>query len=202
MTSKAIGFIETIGLSAAIEAADAAAKSANVTLLGYENTKGGGMITVKIAGDVGAVKAAVSAGSAAAMRVGRVASCLVIPRPHTEVDALIHQVDRGRAAQPAGNGPVPPPPAAPARAEAPKPAKAAPKAARPVAQAKPQPKPAPSKSKPAAIARPKPASKAEKPAAPAMIEEPHAPAQPAVLAEPDAAPPTAADRPEEPPAME
>lgn len=201
MTSKAIGFIETIGLSAAIEAADAAAKSANVTLLGYENTKGGGMITVKIAGDVGAVKAAVSAGSAAAMRVGRVASCLVIPRPHAEVDALIHQVDRGRAAQPAGNGPVPPPPAAPARAEAPKPAKAAPKAAGPIARAKPLPKPAPSKSKPAALARPKPAPQAEKPAAPAKIEEPLA-APPAALAEPDAGPPIAADRPEEPPAIE
>lgn len=200
MTSKAIGFIETIGLSAAIEAADAAAKSANVTLLGYENTKGGGMITVKIAGDVGAVKAAVSAGSAAAMRVGRVASCLVIPRPHAEVDALIHQVDRGRAAQPAGNGPVPPP-AAPARAEAPKPAKAAPKAAGPIARAKPLPKPAPSKSKPAALARPKPAPQAEKPAAPAKIEEPLA-APPAALAEPDAGPPIAADRPEEPPAIE
>ena len=201
MTSKAIGFIETIGLSAAIEAADAAAKSANVTLLGYENTKGGGMITVKIAGDVGAVKAAVSAGSAAAMRVGRVASCLVIPRPHAEVDALIHQVDRGRAAQPAWNGPVPPLPPAPARAEAPKPAKAAPKAARPIAQAKPLPKPAPSKSKPAALARPKPAPQAEKPAAPAKIEEPLA-APPAALAEPDAGPPIAADRPEEPPAIE
>jgi pimeloyl-ACP methyl ester carboxylesterase len=62
---KALGLIETIGLVTAIEAADAAVKAACVTLLGYENTKGGGKITVKVVGDVGAVQAAVSAGVAA-----------------------------------------------------------------------------------------------------------------------------------------
>jgi microcompartment protein CcmL/EutN len=106
VTSKALGLIETIGLSAAIEAADAAAKSANIRLLGYENAKGGGRITIKFVGDVGAVKAAVAAGSAAALRVGRVESCLVIPRPHEEIEALIGQVDRGQAVKPAA--PTPP----------------------------------------------------------------------------------------------
>jgi ethanolamine utilization protein EutM len=101
MSAKALGLIEAIGLTSAIEAADAAAKAANITLLGYENTKGGGLITVKFVGDVGAVHAAVAAGSAAAMRVGKVAACLVIPRPHAEIEALVAQVTRGRAHQPA-----------------------------------------------------------------------------------------------------
>jgi microcompartment protein CcmL/EutN len=94
MMQKALGLIETIGLVPAIEAADAAVKATNVVLLGYENTKGGGKITVKLAGDVGAVQAAVSAGVAAALRIGKVYGCLVIPRPHEEIRALIQQVDR------------------------------------------------------------------------------------------------------------
>ena len=69
---QALGMIETIGLVSAIEAADAAVKAANITLLGYENTKGGGKITVKFVGDVGAVNAAVAAGAAAAARIGQV----------------------------------------------------------------------------------------------------------------------------------
>lgn len=93
---QALGLIETIGLVSAIEAADAAVKAANITLLGYENTKGGGKITVKLVGDVGAVKAAVDAGAAAARRVGQVYACHVIPRPHDEIEALIANVDRGR----------------------------------------------------------------------------------------------------------
>ncbi len=92
---KALGLIETIGLISAIEAADAAVKAANVTLLGYENTKGGGKITVKFVGDVGAVQAGVSAG--AASRVGAVYGQRVIPRPSDEIDALILNLDRGRA---------------------------------------------------------------------------------------------------------
>ncbi|HMQ32105.1 MAG TPA: BMC domain-containing protein, partial [Chloroflexaceae bacterium] len=96
MTTKALGLIETIGLVSAVEAADAAAKAASVVVLGYENAKGGGRIAVKLAGDVGAVKAAVAAGSAAALRVGQVASCLVIPRPHEEIAALVAQITRGR----------------------------------------------------------------------------------------------------------
>jgi ethanolamine utilization protein EutM len=93
---QALGLIEAIGLVTAIEAADAAVKAADVTLLGYENTKGGGKITVKLVGGVGAVKAAVAAGVAAASRVGRIYGYQVIPRPHDEIEALIANVDRGR----------------------------------------------------------------------------------------------------------
>jgi hypothetical protein len=110
MTAKALGIIEAIGLAAAIEAADAAAKAATVTVLGYENARGGGRITVKLVGDVGAVRAAVSAGSAAGRRVGAIAGCLVIPRPHAEIEALIARVDRGRRPGPppvAATGPEP-----------------------------------------------------------------------------------------------
>lgn len=92
---SALGLIETIGLAAAIEAADAAVKSANVTLIGYENTKGSGKITVKLTGNVGAVKAAVSAGAAAASRVGQVYGQQVIARPHDGIDPLVNAVDRG-----------------------------------------------------------------------------------------------------------
>ncbi|MDP2842150.1 MAG: BMC domain-containing protein, partial [Acetobacterium sp.] len=61
---EAIGLIEAIGLATAIEAADAAVKSANVRLIGYEACKGDGMSTIKVAGDIGAVKAAVDAATA------------------------------------------------------------------------------------------------------------------------------------------
>lgn len=97
---QALGLIEAIGLVTAIEAADAAVKAADVTLLGYENTKGGGKITIKLVGGVGAVKAAVAAGVAAASRVGRIYGYQVIPRPHDEIEALIANVDRGRKREP------------------------------------------------------------------------------------------------------
>ncbi|EFC91767.1 microcompartments protein [Dethiosulfovibrio peptidovorans DSM 11002] len=77
----AMGFIETVGLVAAIAAADEALKSANVKLIGRENSRGDGMVTVKIAGDVGAVKAAISAAKAAVKPFGTVVSAQVIPRP-------------------------------------------------------------------------------------------------------------------------
>lgn len=111
---EALGLIETVGLAAAIEAADTAVKAANVKLLGYEKTRGNGMITVKIVGDVGAVKAAVTAGVMAANRVNEVYSYHVIPRPHDEIKTLIANVDCGPGR---GNGapedviPPPPPPA-------------------------------------------------------------------------------------------
>lgn len=105
---KALGLIETIGLVTAIEAADTAVKAANVTLLGYENAKGGGKITVKFVGDVGSVQAAVAAGAAAAARIGKVYSCHVIPRPHDEIAALIRQVDRGRPKEQPVSPPVVP----------------------------------------------------------------------------------------------
>jgi microcompartment protein CcmL/EutN len=85
--------IETVGLAGGIEAADAAVKSANVTLLGYELTKGDGMVTVKIEGDVGAVKAAVSAAVSAASKICRVVSSHVIPRPAAGLESLITSKD-------------------------------------------------------------------------------------------------------------
>lgn len=85
---NALGLIETKGLVAAIEAADAMVKAANVRLIGKE-TIGGGYVTVMVRGDVGAVKAAVDAGAAAAGRVGELKSVHVIPRPHAEVENIL-----------------------------------------------------------------------------------------------------------------
>ena len=90
MFNLALGLIETVGLAGGIEAADAAVKSANVTLLGYELTKGDGMVTVKIEGDVGAVKAAVSAAVSAASKICSVVSSHVIPRPAAGLESLIN----------------------------------------------------------------------------------------------------------------
>ena len=88
MDTNALGMIETKGLVAAIEAADAMVKSANVQLIGKEQV-GGGLVTVMVRGDVGAVKAAVEAGGAAAKRVGELVSVHVIPRPHEEVEMIL-----------------------------------------------------------------------------------------------------------------
>lgn len=89
MVKQALGLIETVGLAAAIAAADAAVKAANVQLVGYELTRGGGLTTVKLFGDVGAVKAAVDAGKMAAEKVNKVWSTHVIPRPHAELSTLL-----------------------------------------------------------------------------------------------------------------
>ncbi len=86
--NNALGMVETRGLVASIEAADAMVKAANVELTGYEKI-GSGLVTVFVRGDVGAVKAAVDAGCAAATRVGEVVSTHVIPRPHSDVNTLI-----------------------------------------------------------------------------------------------------------------
>ncbi|WP_324823406.1 BMC domain-containing protein [Sinanaerobacter sp. ZZT-01] len=86
---KSLGLIETIGLAAAITAADAAVKSANVTLVGYELVKGSGRTVIKVEGDVGAVKAAIEAASAAALKVGRVAGTKVIARPSDDLESMI-----------------------------------------------------------------------------------------------------------------
>ena len=80
--------IETKGLVASIEAADAMVKAANVTLIGKEHV-GGGLVTVMVRCDVGAVKASVDAGAAAAERVGELVSIHVIPRPHDEVEGIL-----------------------------------------------------------------------------------------------------------------
>lgn len=85
MQQEALGMVETKGLVSAIEAADTMVKSANVTLVGYEKI-GSGLVTVMVRGDVGAVKAATDAGSAAASKVGELVSVHVIPRPHIEVE--------------------------------------------------------------------------------------------------------------------
>jgi microcompartment protein CcmL/EutN len=88
MSKIALGLIETRGLVGSIEAADAMVKAARVTLVGKE-VIGGGYVTVMVRGEVGAVKAAVDAGSAAARRVGELVSVHVIPRPHTEVEQIL-----------------------------------------------------------------------------------------------------------------
>ncbi len=86
--SSALGLVETRGLVGAIEAADAMVKAANVVLLGREQI-GGGLVTVMVRGDVGAVKAATDAGAVAAGKIGEVVSVHVIPRPHDEVEAIL-----------------------------------------------------------------------------------------------------------------
>lgn len=88
MKNDALGMIETRGLVASIEAADAMVKAANVVLIGKEHV-GGGLVTVMVRGDVGAVKAAADAGAAAADRVGELVSCHVIPRPHADVENIL-----------------------------------------------------------------------------------------------------------------
>ena len=86
--NNALGMVETKGLVGAIEAADAMVKAANVTLEGYEKI-GSGLVTIMVRGDVGAVKAAVDAGAAAADKVGQVVSVHVIPRPHGDVEKIL-----------------------------------------------------------------------------------------------------------------
>ncbi|UCZ52761.1 BMC domain-containing protein [Bacillus shivajii] len=86
--NNALGMVETKGLVGAVEAADAMMKAANVTLVGKEQV-GGGLVTVLVRGDVGAVKAATEAGADAATRVGEFLSVHVIPRPHQEVEKIL-----------------------------------------------------------------------------------------------------------------
>ena len=90
MEEKALGLVETKGLVGAIEAADAMLKAANVKLIGKETTIAA-LITVKVVGEVGAVKAAVDAGAAAAERVGELVAVHVIPRPHEDTEAIIYE---------------------------------------------------------------------------------------------------------------
>ena len=85
---EALGMVETKGLIGAIEAADAMVKAANVTLIGKEQI-GSGLVTVMVRGDVGAVKASVEAGAAAAKRVGELYGVHVIPRPHADVEMIL-----------------------------------------------------------------------------------------------------------------
>ena len=91
MKPTALGMVETKGLVGHIEAADAMVKAANVQLVGKEQV-GGGLVTVMVRGDVGAVKAATDAGAAAAEKIGELISVHVIPRPHTDVEKLLPAV--------------------------------------------------------------------------------------------------------------
>ena len=103
MNQEALGMVETKGLIGAIEAADAMVKAANVSLIGKE-TIGSGLVTVMVRGDVGAVKASVDAGAAAAKRVGAQVSVHVIPRPHSDVEGILPQKSApkpAKAAKPA-----------------------------------------------------------------------------------------------------
>jgi ethanolamine utilization protein EutM len=94
MAQEALGLIECRGLVAMIEAADAAVKSANVVLVGWEKIDAG-LVTCIVRGEVGAVKSAVESGAAAGRRVGEVVATHVIPRPHTEVDSAIPVLHTG-----------------------------------------------------------------------------------------------------------
>ena len=85
---EALGMVETRGLVAAIEAADAMVKAANVEMIGSEKI-GSGLVSVMVRGDVGAVKAAVEAGAAAAASLGEVVAQHVIPRPHGDVEKIL-----------------------------------------------------------------------------------------------------------------
>ena len=91
MSQEALGMVETRGLVAAIEAADAMCKSANVTLIGTEKI-GSGLVTVMVRGDVGAVKSSVESGAAAAGKLGELIATHVIPRPHGDVEMILPQV--------------------------------------------------------------------------------------------------------------
>ncbi|RAP75060.1 ethanolamine utilization microcompartment protein EutM [Paenibacillus montanisoli] len=88
----ALGMIETKGLVGSIEAADAMVKAANVRLIGKVHV-GGGLVTVMVRGDVGAVKAATDAGAAAAEKIGELVSVHVIPRPHSDIEFILPKLE-------------------------------------------------------------------------------------------------------------
>ena len=104
---EALGMIECRGLVAMIEAADAMVKSANVKLVGYEKVDAG-LVTAIVRGEVGAVKAAVEAGAAAARKVGEVVSTHIIPRPHGEVEEGLSVVRTGETTRKPISGSVNP----------------------------------------------------------------------------------------------
>jgi hypothetical protein len=134
MEKGSLGLIETWGYVPAIEAADAGSKAANVTLLGYEVVKAG-LITVKFVGDVAAVRAAVTAGSAAAGKVGKVVSVHVIPRPDRQL-----RITPGGPPTPGEKQPEPPPPSPPCEEGA----ETTPRVPAPLEEEQPEPPPVPS----------------------------------------------------------
>src|SRR6187455_2394156 len=104
---EALGMVETKGLVAMVEAADAMVKAANVTLVGYEKIDAG-LVTAIVRGEVGAVKAAVDAGAAAGRKVGEVVSTHIIPRPHANIDDAIPVLHTGETTRKKISGSVPP----------------------------------------------------------------------------------------------
>ena len=88
MTHEALGMVETRGLVASVEAADAMVKAADVVLVGTEKI-GSGLVTVMVRGDVGAVKAATEVGANAAAKLGELVAVHVIPRPHNDVEKIL-----------------------------------------------------------------------------------------------------------------
>lgn len=108
MSEQSLGLIETVGMAAAVEAADAAMKSANVSLIGYELTKGGGMVTVKLEGEVSAINAAVAAAISSASRVGDVYAHKVIARTAQHIEHIIHSKETVGVAQPEPETPAEP----------------------------------------------------------------------------------------------
>ena len=173
MQQKSLGLIEIQGLAAGIEAADAAVKSANVELVGYELTKGGGWTTIKILGDVGAVKAAVDAARIAAGKVSRVVSTRVIARPSMGLTGLIHNTDT------VGDQP-PEPPTPPTPTDPPEPTKP-PADAQSVEESAPEAMESPEEAQPAeegaseAMESPEEAQPAEEGASEAMESPEEAP---------------------------
>lgn len=143
MQQKSLGLIETQGLAAGVVAADAAVKSANVELIGYELTKGGGWTLIKVQGDVGAVKAAVDAAAVAAGKVNRVVSTRVIARPSSYLEAMIHTADTvgDRPPEPPKAPEPPTPPAEPEPPVEPTPAPEAEEEVPPEPAEEPEPEP-------------------------------------------------------------
>ncbi|MBQ9895838.1 MAG: BMC domain-containing protein, partial [Synergistaceae bacterium] len=166
---QAVGFIEAEGLPAAIAAADAAVKSANVHLVSRENSRGGGYMTIKVVGEVGAVKAAIEAAKAVSDKVHGTHSVLVIPRPATGVhDSMIwncNEYTTGIEPEDSGddNKPEPPVPPVPPTPPAPEP------------ESEPEPEPEPA---PEVIKEPEPEPVIEEPKAEPEIKEPEAVSEP------------------------
>ena len=123
MPNLSLGTIEVLGLPAAVEAADVALKTADVTLIGYETTDGMGMVAVKIQGQVSAVQSAVAAARAAASRISKVFATSVIPRPSDQLDPVVlTDVTVGLAPKPEPEPEPEPEPAPPVPAPPPVPA--------------------------------------------------------------------------------
>ena len=157
---QALGSIEVVGLVAGVEAADVACKTADVTLIGYELAKGGGYVSIKVEGQVAAVQAAMDAAEAAASKLTRVVSKIVIPRPHPELEPLVFSAATVGLATPTPQTKATTKPAATTKVKAKKPEATtpAPKAGAaeksdpapdPKANAKPEPTPQPEQARPA-----------------------------------------------------